>query len=112
MDPSLAKRSIGCGNPSGPELAKGNVVRGVFLTKARAERAAESVAAVRGLLKSWHGFYAGYDPLFTWWTAAPFKEADGALEKYAAVSSRTRSTDRPTQDKPDSGRPRPCRGRF
>src|SRR5207248_6445103 len=53
------------------ELAKENAIQGVFLNKARAERAAESVSGVRTVLKSWHSFYAGYDPMFTWWTLAP-----------------------------------------
>jgi uncharacterized protein (DUF885 family) len=79
------------------ELAKGNTVRGVVLTKARAERAAEATTALRTLLKSWHAFYAGYDPLFTWWTTAPFKEADAALEKYAAFL-KEKSSGRPIED--------------
>jgi hypothetical protein len=81
----------------GAEIAKGNLVRGLFLTKGRAERAAESATGLRTLLKAWHGFYAGYDPLFTWWTAAPFKEADAALEKYAALL-KEKSSGRPTED--------------
>jgi dipeptidyl-peptidase 4 len=81
------------------ELAKGNIVLGVFLTKARAERSAESVGAIRAVFKSWYGFYAGYDPMFTWWTAAPYKEVDGALEKYASLL-KEKSAGRPTEDKP------------
>jgi dipeptidyl aminopeptidase/acylaminoacyl peptidase/uncharacterized protein (DUF885 family) len=80
------------------ELAKGDVVSGLYFNKRRGERAAESVAAVRALLKSWHGFYAGYDPLFTWWTAAPFKEADDALEKYASFL-KDKAKDRPSDEK-------------
>ncbi len=79
------------------EIAKGNVVRRVFLNKSRTERAAESVAAVRRLLKSWDSFYAGYDPLFTWWTAAPYKEADTALEKYASLI-KDKVKDRPSEE--------------
>ena len=91
------------------DLAKGDVVQEVYLTKARAERAAASIRATRDLLQYWHSFYAGYDPLFTWWTAAPFKQADAALEKYAAFVN-DKSKERPTKDKPiASGRiePRP-----
>jgi hypothetical protein len=79
------------------ELAKGNMVRGLLLTKVRAERATEATTALRTLLKSWHGFYAGYDPLFTWWTAVPFKDADAALEKYAAYF-KEKSSGRPTEE--------------
>ncbi|MBO0700453.1 MAG: DUF885 family protein, partial [Zavarzinella sp.] len=65
------------------DLAKGDTARGVFLTKERTTRAAEAVGRVRSVLKSWYGFYAGYDPLFTWWVSQPLKEADAALGVYA-----------------------------
>ena len=35
------------------------------------------------LLRAWYKFYAGYDPIFTWWAAEPYKQADAELEKYA-----------------------------
>jgi hypothetical protein len=50
---------------------------------ALAGRAAEAVDALRNNLTSWHRFYDGYDPLFTWWMAMPYKEADQALQYYA-----------------------------
>ena len=40
---------------------------------ALAGRAAEAVDALRNNLTSWHRFYDGYDPLFTWWLAMPYK---------------------------------------
>jgi uncharacterized protein (DUF885 family) len=48
-----------------------------------ANRAAGEVDGLRGALRAWSGFYSGYDPLFTWWVDAPYKEADKALEEYA-----------------------------
>lgn len=31
----------------------------------------------------WYRHFEGYDPLFTWWVAAPYQEASAALEEYA-----------------------------
>ena len=39
---------------------------------------------LRSTLKSWYGFYSGYDPLFSWWVAEPYDKADTELEDYAA----------------------------
>ncbi|MFO0842066.1 MAG: DUF885 family protein [Gemmataceae bacterium] len=47
-------------------------------------RAAEATARLRSHLRHWFEFYNGYDPMFTWWLAEPFKEADEALQSYAA----------------------------
>jgi hypothetical protein len=48
-------------------------------------RAARAVEAHRETLKSWYGFYDGYDPLFTWWVSAPYKRLDASLAAYAAL---------------------------
>ncbi len=37
---------------------------------------------VRRSFGQWFHFYAGYDPLFTWWVGEPYKEADKALDEY------------------------------
>ncbi len=50
-----------------------------------ANRALRRLEQVRRTLRNWHGFYDSYDPVFTWWTAEPYKAADQALEKYAGV---------------------------
>jgi len=49
-----------------------------------ANRAADAVETLRIALKHWNRFYNGYDPLFNWWVAEPYKAADTALEEYAA----------------------------
>ncbi len=56
----------------------------VTVGKAAAGRGPAAVEALRKALLNWHGFYNGYDPLFTWWMAQPFKEVDAALQGYAA----------------------------
>ena len=52
-------------------------------SKSAANRAAAAVASLRSTLRSWFAYYNGYDPLFTWWVAEPYKETDQALDKYA-----------------------------
>ncbi len=49
-----------------------------------ANRAARTVAGLRGTLRNWNTFYTGYDPEYTWWNAEPYKAVDTALEKYQA----------------------------
>ena len=47
-------------------------------------RAVAAIARLRNTLRSWYGFYNGYDPMFTWWVGEPYKSVDGSLEKYSA----------------------------
>ncbi len=56
---------------------------GVRLDAEHARRAAALTSGLRGALKNWYAFHNDYDPLFTWWLAAPYKDADKALEGYA-----------------------------
>lgn len=51
--------------------------------KTIANRAAGEVAQLRAALKRWFDFYNGYDPSFTWWVTATYKDTDTALQKYA-----------------------------
>jgi uncharacterized protein (DUF885 family) len=50
-----------------------------------ANRAARLTRALAGAMKDWHGFYAGYDPLFTWWAAEPYGKFAKAMEDYAVA---------------------------
>jgi uncharacterized protein (DUF885 family) len=52
--------------------------------KTVANRAAVTINQLRVNLKSWFTFYNGYDPMFTWWVAEPYKVVDKAMESYAA----------------------------
>jgi hypothetical protein len=45
-------------------------------------RAQEQLSVIGEALRSWYEFYTGYDPLFTWWCQAPYKEVTRALEDY------------------------------
>jgi uncharacterized protein (DUF885 family) len=50
-----------------------------------ANRAAENIDALKGTLSGWNRFYAGYDPMFSWWVANPYQKLDEALTRYAAA---------------------------
>jgi hypothetical protein len=66
----------GLASPSKPGALK--------IGKTAAGRGPTAVEALRKALTNWRGFYNGYDPLFTWWMAQPFKEVDAAMQSYAA----------------------------
>ena len=51
-------------------------------SKIVALRAANALDAMRRSLGEWYRFYAGYDPMFTWWVSDPYRRADDALKKY------------------------------
>jgi len=51
--------------------------------KTAANRAVSAVNNLRGTLRTWFGYYNGYDPLFTWWVDEPYKTLDQALGNYA-----------------------------
>ncbi len=50
--------------------------------KTTASDAASTVATLRSTLERWFNFYNGYDPLFTWWAAEPYKAVDAGLQSY------------------------------
>lgn len=50
--------------------------------KTSANRAVFVVNDLRRALKNWFDFYNGYDPLFTWWMAEPYKVVDQSLQSY------------------------------
>jgi uncharacterized protein (DUF885 family) len=52
--------------------------------KTVANRAAITITSLRNTLRSWFGFYNGYDPVFTWWVETPYRSVDKALQDYAS----------------------------
>src|SRR5262245_5086742 len=52
-----------------------------------ANRASSTVNSLRGALRTWFGYYNGYDPLFTWWVDEPYKAVDQSLAAYGAFLS-------------------------
>jgi hypothetical protein len=54
-------------------------------TRIDAYRAADLTASAGRTMTRWFRFSDGYDPVFSWWTRAPYAEADSALKAYAKV---------------------------
>ena len=48
-----------------------------------ANRGATQIDELRATLRTWYRFYDGYDPIFTWWTRAPYAKLDSGLIRYA-----------------------------
>jgi uncharacterized protein (DUF885 family) len=48
-------------------------------------RTAGFVENLRNTLGQWYRYYSGYDPLFSWWAADPYKKTDDALKAYTKV---------------------------
>ena len=74
-------------------------------TRVLALRASETAAALRQTLQQWFRFYDGYDPLFSWWAAEPYKRADKALDDYINVLRERLVGVRPGGDEPIVGNP-------
>lgn len=65
------------------EEAQRNLDRDARPPRHLALRAARLVDSLRWTLRGWHDFRAGYDPLFSWWVAAPWRKLDGTLAEYS-----------------------------
>ncbi len=48
-----------------------------------ANRAADNVDQVHGVVTNWYRYYEGYDPMFSWWVRSPYARLDTALSRYA-----------------------------
>jgi uncharacterized protein (DUF885 family) len=53
------------------------------VTKTVANRAADDLDQIRGVVGSWFRYYHGYDPAFSWWVKDPCRKLDEALTRYA-----------------------------
>jgi prolyl oligopeptidase len=73
--------------------------------KPAAFRAQEAADGLKRVLESWYQFYAGYDPLFTWWAAAPYKKTVAALDDYRKALREKVLGIRLEEDEPIVGRP-------
>ncbi len=52
------------------------------VSRLHAFRAQEHLGDLTEALESWFEFHRGYDPMFTWWTEVPYKQAAKALASY------------------------------
>lgn len=87
----IASASKAIQEPGAPGVSSGPNAN---VNEAQLKRAAESVNTLRSVLKNWFNTYNDYDPLFSWWLAQPYKEADKALDKYATLLD-TKSENQP-----------------
>jgi hypothetical protein len=55
----------------------------IKVKKTVANRGVAMLNGLRNTLRSWFGFYNGYDPIFTWWADEPYKAVDQALAGYS-----------------------------
>jgi uncharacterized protein (DUF885 family) len=70
-----------------------------------AYHAAQLLESLRGTLERWFRFYNGYDPLFTWYAADPFRGVDDGLKAYRLLLRERIVGVKPGQDEPIVGRP-------
>ena len=77
----------------------------ILTTPILAFRAARVVADLRTTLQGWYRFYAGYDPLFTWWSSEPYGRLDAGLEAYARTLRERVAGIHPDEQEPIIGDP-------
>lgn len=53
------------------------------VTKTVANRGAENLDQVRGIVGNWYRYYDGFDPMFSWWLKDPYRKLDESLVAYA-----------------------------
>src|SRR5215468_1586306 len=75
-----------------------------------ANRAATTVNSLRGALRTWYGYYNGYDPLFSWWVEEPYKAVDQSLGTYGAFLSERMAGLRRAEGPPTMAEARPGGG--
>jgi hypothetical protein len=59
----------------------------------------------RNSLARWYGYFAGYDPVFTWWAKDPYARVDSALARYVRVLRERVVGYRQGEDEPIIGDP-------
>src|SRR5262245_53112502 len=75
-----------------------------------ANRASVTVNSLRSALRTWFGYYNGYDPLFSWWVDEPYKAVDQSLVAYGAFLGERVAGLRRAEASPTMGEARPGGG--
>jgi uncharacterized protein (DUF885 family) len=91
-----APRPVGSAAPALPRPA---------VSKIQALRASEVLTSVQRTVETWFKFYHAYDPLFSWWVAAPYKRVDEGLKSYVKLLRERVIGVRPGEDEPIIGNP-------
>lgn len=94
-----ANAAAGASRPTPP-----NVSRTV------ANRAADNLDQLRGVIGNWYRYYDGYDPLFSWWLRDPYRRLDESLVAYARTLRERVVGFRPGQVVAQAGAPAGGRG--
>jgi hypothetical protein len=55
------------------------------VTKTVANRAADNLDQIRGVVANWYRYYDGYDPTFSWWMKEPYARLNESLTSYVRV---------------------------
>jgi uncharacterized protein (DUF885 family) len=53
------------------------------VSKTVANRAADNLDQIRGIVGNWYRYFDGYDPLFSWWLRDPYRRLDESMTAYA-----------------------------
>jgi hypothetical protein len=53
------------------------------VSKTLANRVADDLDQIRGVVTNWYQYYDGYDPVFSWWLKDPYAKLNDALTAYA-----------------------------
>jgi uncharacterized protein (DUF885 family) len=68
-------------------------------------RTAGALNTMRRGMSQWYRYYAGYDPLFTWWNSDPYEKLDKALDDYIKFLRARVVGIKPGEDEPIIGDP-------
>ncbi len=116
IDLMEARRRMEPVNPSAVAQALTDLALLVDSTRKRADsvgktppiiayRAASAIRSLQGTLGQWYRYYAGYDPLFTWWAAQPYKRVDAAMTAYHKLVREKLAGIKPNEEEPIIGNP-------
>jgi uncharacterized protein (DUF885 family) len=84
---TLGASPFGRGESSPGDQAQAEKAGAIKVNKTLANRTVATIGSLRSTLKTWFDYYNGYDPIFTWWVAEPYKSADQSLQSYASLMS-------------------------
>ncbi len=63
------------------------------------------LTSLQGTLRNWNRFYAGYDPIYSWWTDDPFRRVNDAMARYTRAIREVVVGQREGQEEPIIGDP-------